>query len=127
MGLIKFQMRDKVYLKTRNFMPAEAIYQNAISRAFRWLQKQRINYPSCDSVWQLSKDWPMIREKILIALKHGTFNFRHSSMLTTKSGSRVTVAHAEDALIFKTLALLMQHRLYARGKGRNLFHLPGLD
>ncbi len=43
-------------------MPAEAIYQNAVSQGFRWLQKQRKDYPACYSVWQLSKDRPTARK-----------------------------------------------------------------
>ena len=86
-------------------LSADAQKQDKINKAMQWLSEQPEQYPDSLST-----------QKLLIALTTGVYNFTKTRMLTTKPETQLSVSAALNACLLKTLALLLEARLYGNHK-----------
>ena len=81
---------------------------SALTQAYAWVKSRRKQYPDADDVWSLRRDWMSTEPQLVQALAAGQYQFSQTAMMTTKAGTRVTVASASDACVLKALALMLQ-------------------
>ena len=73
--------------------------QSALTQAYAWVKSRRKQYPDADDVWSLRRDWMTTEPQLAQTLAAGQYQFSQTAMMTTKAGTRVTVASASDACV----------------------------
>ena len=79
-----------------------------LDRAYRWLCKQRRRWPDAADVWSFRRDWAAEKERLRAELRAGTFRFGLLERIEKPDGEEIEVFPARDALVLKTLALVLE-------------------
>ena len=97
----------------------------ALDHAFVHIKKSRRNYPAHDSIWDFRNAYVVLRNTLAQAVTSGTYTFSQPTTVQTKDGTSVTVTDASDAVVLKTLALLLSSKMQACGYHNRLAHVQG--
>ena len=96
---------------------------NYLQQAYDWLCQRRKNYHFNSDVWHLRANWETEKEKILAALKNGTYQLEAVTKISTP-GRIVHVWSAKDALVLKMVAIHLG-KVLAPILSDNIYHLAG--
>ena len=76
----------------------------ALDSAFKHICLSRRRHPAGADIWDLRRNWPRERGRILTALKNGTYRFSPLMRITLKSDEEIDIWAARDAVVLKALA-----------------------
>jgi len=89
----------------------EVASEAVLNQAYAWLCQRRRTFPSDADVWALCRHWQRDRPQLRAALLGGTYRFAVLSRVTLTSGEEIDLWSARDALVLKSLALVLARRL----------------
>ena len=78
-----------------------------LDRAFTWLCARRKDFPAACDVWSLRRRWTTERARLRADLVAGRYRFGLLSRVRLRTGEEVDVWAARDALVLKSLALVL--------------------
>ena len=79
----------------------------SLDTAYRWLCKQRRNFPANADIWHLRFHWHRIRRELLQTLNKQDYNFLPLSVVTKADGESLHLWSSQDALVLKMLAMAL--------------------
>ena len=82
----------------------------AIDQAYRWLCKQRKNYPPDFDIWDFRYHWKTNRKTLIAALCSGRYLFTPQQRTILANGNIIHLWSVKDALALKTMALVLGPR-----------------
>jgi RNA-directed DNA polymerase len=83
----------------------------SLDTAYRWLCKQRRNFPANADIWHLRFHWHRIRRELLQTLNKQDYNFLPLSVVTKADGESLHLWSSQDALVLKMLAMALPEAL----------------
>lgn len=93
-----------------------------VQRAYHWLCQQRKHFPASADVWHLRFSHQQIIPGIRVRLRQGHYRFSAAQVFDKQDAQQVVVWCAEDALVFKMLAQVLQNLLPVH---QNCVHVKG--
>ena len=94
-----------------------------INLAYDWLCRRRKDYHFNNDVWHLRFHWQKEKEKLIQALKDGTFSFGCVEKINSPKHTTF-LWDARDALVLKAIAIYLESELKPILSDR-IFHLAG--
>ncbi len=82
-----------------------------MQHAYVWLCQARLNYPADADVWDLRFHWSTERDRILALLNAGHYRSQPLSKIIKTSGEVITIWSSADALVIKSMALVLMRQL----------------
>ena len=79
--------------------------------AFIWLCKRRRDYPDHADIWDFRRDWPTEKARLQADLSAGNFRFGLLNRITKADGEEVDLWSARDALVLKSLTIVLAKHL----------------
>lgn len=76
-----------------------------LDQAFQWLCEQREDYSSHNDVWELRRNWPSIKQQLILELLRGEYQFSFLKQVRL-SHQTLEIWHAKDSLVLKAIALV---------------------
>ncbi len=101
---------------------AQLASDNMLDAAFEWLCHRRRKYSANNDIWSFRRDWPNEKERIRQELVAGCYRFSLLSRVTLKNGDEIDLWSSRDALVLKTIALVLAEHLPL---SRRYTHLKG--
>jgi len=92
-------------------MLRELASDSVIESAYRWLCRQRCDWPASCDVWDLRHRWSAHKPALKAALLAGNYRFEPLERVHTARGEVVHVWSARDSLVLKALALVLAKHL----------------
>ncbi|MFT6896482.1 MAG: RNA-directed DNA polymerase [Paraglaciecola sp.] len=83
----------------------------SLDTAYRWLCKQRRNFPANADIWHLRFHWQTVRTELLQALNSQDYTFLPLSVVTKADGESIHLWSSQDALVLKMLAMALPDAL----------------
>jgi RNA-directed DNA polymerase len=83
----------------------------SLDTAYRWLCKQRRNFPVNADIWRLRFHWHTIRGELLQSLHKLDYAFMPLSVVTKADGETLHLWSSQDALVLKMLAMALPDAL----------------
>ncbi len=90
---------------------ADLTSDDMLDTAYDWLCKRRRNYPADADVWSLRQAWAQEKNKIKAALASGRYRFGLLTRITLVGGEEVDLWSARDAMVLKTLTIVLAKHL----------------
>ena len=78
-----------------------------IDTAYQWLCHQRRHWPADSDVWSLRSHWEAVKPALQQSLHQGDYRFEPMSRITKANGETIHVWSAQDALVLKSLSLVL--------------------
>jgi len=107
---------------------------NFVDMSWKWLCRQRRDYPANADIWHLRFHWHQRLPDILGTVRAGHWRFSAKQRVVKSTGEEVVLWGAEDAFVLKLLALCLQevlpvHRActHVRGHGGHKFAVRQAD
>jgi RNA-directed DNA polymerase len=85
--------------------------ETTLDTAYRWLCKQRSNFPANADIWHLRFHWNTIRGELLQTLHKQDYIFMPLSVVTKADGETLHLWSSQDALVLKMLAMALPEAL----------------
>ena len=86
---------------------AQFAFDDVLDAAYEWLCRRRQNYSANTDVWSFRRHWPHEKEQIRRDLQSGSYRCLLLSRVTLKTGEEADLWSARDALVSKTIALVL--------------------
>ena len=86
---------------------------DVLDTAYDWLCRRRRAYPADADVWSFRQAWAQEEDKLKAALAAGRFRFGLLTRITLKDGEEIDLWSARDALVLRTLAIVLAKHLPA--------------
>jgi len=90
---------------------AQLASDEVLGSAFAWLCRPRRDYSANSDVWSFRRGWLREKAQIKDQLLSGNYRFSLLSRVTLKDGDETDLWSARDALVLKTLALVLRDHL----------------
>ncbi len=90
---------------------AELFSDDVLDTAYDWLCKRRQNYPADADVWSFRRQWPVEKVRLKTELAAGRYRFSLLTRITLVDGEDVDLWSARDALVLKTLTIVLAKHL----------------
>ena len=78
-----------------------------LDEAWDWLCWRRRDYPASADIWWLRQDWYIEKQRLCQQLEHGNYQFAPLQKLTRSDGEAIELWTARDALVLKTMAIVL--------------------
>ena len=88
-------------------MRTELASDEVIDAAYSWLCHQRRHWPANSDVWEIRLRWSRVKRFIQTAIRHGDYRFSPMLRVTKCNGEVVHVWSSRDALVLKSLAIVL--------------------
>jgi RNA-directed DNA polymerase len=95
---------------------------DALDTAYEWLSHRRRDYSANSDVWSFRRCWKREKAQIKDELLSGNYRFSLLTRITLKDGEETDLWSARDALVLKSLALVLGEHLPV---SRRCTHLKG--
>ncbi len=92
-------------------MLRELASDRVIDAAYTWLCHQRRHWPANADIWDFRFRWETEKNTIQTSLGRGEYRFQPMSRVTKANGETIHVWSSRDALVLKTLAIVLPNHI----------------